>query len=171
MDCRAPAMDADRMQITASAERRIDAPARRVYGYIADFRQHHPRFPPPQSSDLEIECGGVGAGTVHRFRMTLGGRTTQHRVRVGEPRPGRVLIESDPARRMLTTYTVDPEPGGGCPVRIETRWYADGIQGLVERLVTLRMLTRLYRDELKLLERYATRLTVTVPATEFALPG
>ena len=172
MDGPAPVMDADRMQITASAERRIDAPARRVYGYIADFRQHHPRFLPPEFSDLEIECGGVGAGTVHRFRMTLGGRTTQYRVRVGEPQPGRVLIESDPARRMLTTFTVEPEPGGGCRVRIETRWYVYGILGLVERLGAPGMLTRVYRDELKLLERYATRLTVTVPATELAsLPG
>ena len=89
------------MQINASAERRIDAPARRVYAYIADFRQHHPNFLPPQFSDLEIECGGVGAGTVHRFRVTLGGRTTQYRVRVGEPDPGHVLIESDPARPRL----------------------------------------------------------------------
>ena len=168
MDGPAPAMDADRMQITASAERGIDAPARRVYGYIADFRQHHTRFLPPEFSDLEIECGGVGAGTVHRFRMTLGGRTTQYRVRVGEPQPGRVLIESDPARRMLTTYTVEPERGGGCRVRIESRWYAYGIQGLVERMVAPRMLTRVYRDELKLLDRYATGVAVAVPAIELA---
>jgi len=144
------------MQISASAERRIDAPARRVYAYIADFRQHHPNFLPPQFSHLEIECGGVGAGTVHRFRMTLGRRTTQYRVRVGEPDPGHVLIESDPARRMLTTFTVDPEPGGGSRVRIETRWYAYGLRGVVERLAAPRMLRQVYRDELALLDRYAS---------------
>lgn len=159
------------MQINASAERRINAPARRVYAYIADFRQHHPNFLPPQFSDLEIECGGVGAGTVHRFRMTLGGRTTQYRVRVGEPDPGHVLIESDPARRMLTTFTVDPEPGGGSRVRIETRWYTDGLQGLVERIVAPGMLRRVYRDELELLERYATGLAGTVPTPAFAVEG
>lgn len=152
------------MQINASAERRIDAPARRVYAYIADFRQHHPNFLPPQFSDLEIECGGVGAGTVHRFRMTLGGRTTQYRVRVGEPQPGRVLIESDPSRRMLTTFTVEPEPDGGCRVRIKTRWYSDGFQGLVERIVAPRKLRRVYRDELALLDRYAAGMAQTVPA-------
>jgi uncharacterized protein YndB with AHSA1/START domain len=160
---------ADGMQIIASAQRRIDAPARRVYSYIADFRGHHPHFLPPQFSDLEIESGGVGAGTVHRFRMTLGGRTSQYRVRVGEPEPGRVLIESDPARRMLTTFTVDPEPGGGSRVSIETRWFTDGLQGLVERVVAPRMLRRVYRDELELLDRYATGLTVTVPTPEFAV--
>ena len=144
------------MQITASAERHIDAPARRVYSYIADFRQHHPNFLPSQFSDLEIETGGVGAGTVHRFRMTLGGRTTDYRVRVGEPIPGRMLIESDPRRRMLTTFIVDPQPDGGSRVRIETRWFTDGVQGLVERLVAPHMLRRVYREELRLLDRYAT---------------
>jgi hypothetical protein len=122
------------MQIIASAERHIDAPSRRVYHYIRDFREHHPRFLPPQFSDLQIETGGVGAGTVHSFNMTLGGRTTGYRVRVGEPEPGRVLIESDPSRRMLTTFTVDADPGGGSRVRIETRWHANGVQGFFERL-------------------------------------
>ena len=46
--------------------------------------------------DFEVETCGVGAGTVHRFRMSLGRRTTDDRVRVGEPIPGRMLIESDP---------------------------------------------------------------------------
>jgi len=156
------------MQVIASAERRIGAPASRVYGYIADFREHHPNFLPPQFSDFEIESGGVGAGTVHRFRMTLGGRITEYRVRVGEPQPGRVLIESDPARRVLTTFTVDPEPGGGCLVRIETRWYAYGIHGLVERLAAPGMLRRVYRDELELLDRYAAGMAATLPTTTFA---
>ena len=153
------------MKITASAERRIDAPARLVYGYIADFRQHHPHILPSQFSDLEIECGGVGAGTVHRFRMTLGGRTTEYRVRVGEPQPGRVLIESDPSRRMLTTFTVESELDGSSRVLIETRWYTDGLQGLVERIVAPRMLRRVYREELELLDRYATGLTVARPVS------
>ncbi len=144
------------MKIIASAERRIDAPASRVYAYIADFRRHHPKFLPRQFSDFEIESGGIGAGTVHRFTMTMGGRSIGYRVRVGEPEPGRVLIESDPSRRMLTTFTVDREPAGGSRVRIETRWFTDGIAGLVERLVAPRMLARVYREELELLDRYAT---------------
>ena len=155
MRCASHLTDIDPVKITASAERRIDAPAGRLYDYIADFRQHHPNFLPSQFSDFEVETGGVGAGTVHRFRMTLGGRTSDYRVRVGEPQPGRVLIESDPSRCMLTTFTVDAEPGGGSRVRIETRWFTDGIKGLVERLVAPRMLRRVYRDELSLLDRYA----------------
>ena len=144
------------MKISVAAERHVAAPQRRVYELIRDFREHHPRFLPPQFGPLDIETGGVGAGTVHRFTLTIGGRTSAYRVRVGEPEPGRVLIESDPSRRMLTTFTVDREPYGGSRVRIETRWYTDGVQGLVERLVAPRMLRAIYREELRLLDRYAT---------------
>ena len=143
------------MQIIASAERHIDAKPGHVYGLIRDFREHHPRFLPPQFGDFQVESGGIGAGTVHRFTMTLGGRTTAYRVRVGEPHPGRMLIESDPSRRMLTTFNVEPAMGGGTLVSIHTRWYTDGLRGLVERLVAPRMLARVYREELRLLDRYA----------------
>ena len=143
------------MQIIAAAERTIDAPAAHVYDLIRDFREHHPNFLPPQFSDFRIECGGVGAGTVHRFRMTLAGRTSEYRVRVGEPQPGRMLIESDKSRRMLTTFTVDPERDGRSRVRIQTRWYSDGLAGMVQWLVAPRMLSKVYRQELELLNRYA----------------
>jgi hypothetical protein len=66
-----------------------------------------------------------------------------------------VLIESDPTRRMLTTFTVDPDPQGGSIVRIETCWYADGLQGLVERIVAPKLLRGVYEAELNLLDRYA----------------
>ena len=153
--CGVPTSDAARMKITASAQRHIDAPADRVYRYLADFREHHPKFLPPQFSDFEVESGGVGSGTVHRFSLTLAGRRSEYRVRVGEPEPGRVLIESDPSRLMLTTFTVDRELDGTSTVTIHTRWYADGIAGLVERILAPRMLRRVYRAELNLLNRYA----------------
>ena len=38
-----------------SAERTVDA----VYRYIADMREHHPRFLPPAFSDFQVEPGGV----------------------------------------------------------------------------------------------------------------
>ena len=148
------------MNISASAERHIDAPADRVYRSIADFREHHPKFLPPQFGDLEIESGGVGAGTVHRFSLTLAGRRTVYRVRVGELEPGRVLIESDPSRLMLTTFTVDRELDGTSRVTIHTRWHTAGPRGLVERIVAPRMLRKVYDAELKLLDRYARE---TVP--------
>ena len=46
-------------KIVASAEGTVDAPADTVYGYIADMREHHPRFLPPAFSDFQVESGGV----------------------------------------------------------------------------------------------------------------
>ena len=46
-----------RMQV--SAERTVDAPADAVYRYIANMREHHPRFLPPAFSDFQVEPGGV----------------------------------------------------------------------------------------------------------------
>jgi uncharacterized protein YndB with AHSA1/START domain len=148
------------MKITASAQRHIEAPPDRVYRYIANFRDHHPKFLPSQFSDFAVETGGIGAGTVHRFNLTLGGRRSEYRVRVGEPEPGRVLIESDPSRLMLTTFTVDRELDGTSTVTIHTRWFTNGFAGVVERILAPRMLRRVYRAELGLLDRYARE---TVP--------
>ena len=46
-------------------------------------------------SDFKVEQGGVGAGAVHSFRLTAGGRTRAYRMRVDEPEPGRVFTETD----------------------------------------------------------------------------
>jgi hypothetical protein len=46
-----------------SAEAMVGAPADRVYLYLADMRDHHPRFLPPAFPDFQVESGGVGAGT------------------------------------------------------------------------------------------------------------
>jgi hypothetical protein len=97
----------------------------------------------------------VGAGTVHSFRMTAGGRLRDFRMRVQEPDPGRVLTESDERSSMVTTWLVIPE-GPACRVRVETRWQgAGGVGGLFERLLAPRVLRRLYADELERLDRYA----------------
>jgi hypothetical protein len=140
--------------MNVAAERSMEAPAEEVYRRIADFREHHSRFLPAQFSDFKVEEGGFGAGTVHSFLMTAGGRSRRYRMRVHEPEPGRVLTESDTASSLVTTFVVAPE-GPGCRVRIETRWEsAGGVGGFFERLFAPRVLRRIYADELDRLERY-----------------
>ncbi|MGH7921057.1 MAG: hypothetical protein ACREQM_14105 [Candidatus Dormibacteraceae bacterium] len=95
-------------RLEASAERVVVASAATVYGYIADMREHHPRFLPPAFSEFEVESGGVGAGTVIRFKLTAGGLTRDYRSAVAEPEPGRVLTESDTKSSAVTTFTVSP---------------------------------------------------------------
>jgi uncharacterized protein YndB with AHSA1/START domain len=141
--------------IHVSADRIIEAPADRVYGYLADMREHHPRFLPPAFSEFTVESGGVGAGTVTRFKLTSGGRTREYRMQVAEPEPGRVLTESDTESSLVTTFTVDPE-GSRSRVQISTTWEgAGGIGGFFERTFAPIAVRRLYADELERLNRYA----------------
>ncbi|HEX6450075.1 MAG TPA: SRPBCC family protein [Trebonia sp.] len=143
-------------KVTASAEREIDAPATDVYGYLLD--QHaHQNFLPPAFSDFHVEEGGVGAGTVTRFKVTAGGRTRQYRMQVSEPEPGRKLVETDTDSSLVTTFTVDPK-GEKSLVNITTNWDgAGGIGGFFEKTFAPRAMHRLYLDELERLNTYAVQ--------------
>ena len=141
--------------IHVSADGVVNAPAAAVYGYLADMRQHHPHFLPAAFSDFQVESGGVGAGTVTRFKVTAGGRTREYHMRVDEPEPGRVLTESDTESSLVTTSTVDPD-GDRSRVRISTTWEgAGGIGGFFERTFAPRVMKRIYAEELASLDRYA----------------
>jgi uncharacterized protein YndB with AHSA1/START domain len=141
-------------RILISVERAVEAPAETVYGYIADMREH-PRFLPPAFSDFRVESGGVGAGTVTRFKMTAGGRTREYQMKVAEPEPGRVLTESDTNSSAVTTFTVSPQ-GGASLVQISTTWDgAPGIGGFFERMFAPRVMRGIYLDELNRLDAYA----------------
>ena len=142
-------------RIVVSADGMVDAPAETVYRYIADMREHHPRFLPPAFSDFRVESGGVGAGTVLHYKVTAGGRTREFRTKVAEPEPGRVLTESDTNSSSVTTFTVSPQ-GAASLVRISTSWDgAGGIGGVFERMFAPRVLRAIYADELKRLDAYA----------------
>lgn len=141
--------------IRVSAEGVVNAPAATVYQYIADMREHHPHFLPEAFSDFEVESGGVGAGTVTRFKVTAGGRTREYHMQVQEPEPGRVLTESDEDSSLVTTFTVDPD-GERSRVQISTTWEgAGGIGGFFERTFAPRVMKGIYAEELASLDRYA----------------
>jgi uncharacterized protein YndB with AHSA1/START domain len=142
-------------QLTAHAERYVAAPPGVVYRCLADYREHHHRFLPPQFHDYRVEEGGYGAGTVVAFTTTVAGRDRRLRVRIGEPEPGRVLTETDTLSPLATTTTVTAD-GPGTRVRFETAWtVAGGPAGVLERLVAPWMMRRMYADELARLDRYA----------------
>lgn len=142
-------------EVLVVSERLVGAPADRLYQFIADHRNHHPNFLPPNFSNFEIERGGVGAGTIITFTIAAGSRSRNFRMRVEEPEPGRVLTESDTTSSLVTTWTVTPE-GDRSRVRIETRWDGSpGIAGFFERLFAPLAMRRIYDDELRRLDRYA----------------
>jgi hypothetical protein len=142
-------------RIAVSAEGTVEAPADTVYRYIADMREHHARFLPSAFSDFRVESGGVGAGTILRYKLTAGGRTREYRTKIAEPEPGRVLTESDTGSSAVTTFTVSPQ-GPASLVQISGTWDgAGGIGGLFERIFAPRVLRAIYTDELKRLDAYA----------------
>jgi Polyketide cyclase / dehydrase and lipid transport len=140
--------------IRAEAQKMIAAPADTVYGYLADMSVHQ-QFLPDAFSDFQVESGGVGAGTVTRFKTTAGGRTREYRMEVSEPEPGRVLKESDTNSSLVTTFTVTPA-GDSSNVEISTTWEgAGGVGGFFERTFAPRAMRGIATDELERLDAYA----------------
>ncbi len=140
--------------IEVTAERTVNAPAEAVYGYIRDMHTH-PKFLPPAFSDFHIESGGVGTGSVTRFKVTAGGRTREYHMTVDEPEPGRVLRESDQSSSLITKFIVDPAVSGSSLVQISTSWQgAGGIGGFFERTFAPRAMKAIYEDELARLDAY-----------------
>ena len=153
------------MQTRFSAERVLDAPAEVVYHLIADYQEHHRSegFLPPAFTNMRVQRGGVGAGTVVRFTSTLGGRTREMQAEISEPQPGRVLVES--GQGVQTTFTVLPEGAGRqARVRFDTVMEAGGLEGLLTRLFAPRLLAPVCADELDRLERLARTHPALAPA-------
>ncbi|MEU1513266.1 SRPBCC family protein [Streptomyces sp. NPDC005811] len=141
--------------VSASAERTIDAPADEVYRYLTDM-QLHSRFLPPPFYDFHVEEGGVGAGSVIRFKIDFAGGVRELRMKVTEPEPGRTLVQTDTnSSGLVTTFTVTPQ-GAQTLVNITSGFDGEsGVAGFVERIIAPRRLHRIYGKELARLDAYA----------------
>lgn len=155
-------------EIYIAAAQRIAAPPELVYTILADYRRYHPRILPDAFSDLTVEQGGVGDGTVIRFTLRVLGQTRSTQAVVTEPEPGRVLVETYPNTGAVTRFIVDPvDAGGASDVAITTTWTTPGLRGHIERLLAPRAMRKLYAEELANLEREARTLA---EATDTARP-
>jgi uncharacterized protein YndB with AHSA1/START domain len=144
--------------VTVIATRRIPAPPAEVYAILADYTEGHPHIlPSAYFRNIEVEQGGIGAGTRIRFEMTAFGTTRAMRADIEEPKPGRVLVERDVEGKVVTTFTVTPaREGRESDVMITTVLITrDGLLGVVERMASKAFLERVYRDELSRLAAYA----------------
>lgn len=139
----------------------IAAPASQVYSILADYRNHHPHIlPKAYFTDLEVEEGGSGEGTVFRAALQLMGRKQRFRMRVTEPEPGRVLAETDLDTDLVTKFIVEPRASGQTEVTIATTFQpSPGLKGWLERLTAPGFLRRVYRTELQQLDEYARQRT------------
>jgi Polyketide cyclase / dehydrase and lipid transport len=138
-----------RIHIETASE--VNASAAEVYALLADYRNGHPMIVPRDHfSDLKVEEGGVGAGTIVSFSVKAGGNTHNYRVKVSEPEPGRVLVESDTLSTEVTTFTVTPLNDNRSTVKITTDMDASpGIRGFFEKMMAPRILKGMYDKELK----------------------
>jgi hypothetical protein len=144
--------------LVVSESRRIPAPPREVYAIIADYTEGHPHImPSAYFRNIEVEKGGVGAGTRIRFDVTALGTTRTMHADIEEPSPGRILVERDVEGRSVTTFKVIPaREGRESDVTIMTELKVrGGILGIVERMASKAFLERVYREELARLAAYA----------------
>jgi hypothetical protein len=142
-------------KVTATSERRIDAPLEKVRTLVADYSDTRPKILTEQYLDYEVAEGGRGAGTKANWKL----QATSKRVRsiaatVTEPQPG-TFVETDANSSMVTTWTLR-EAGEGTLVRIETSWDgAGGIGGFFEKTFAPGGLKRIYDGVLVKLDAIA----------------
>jgi hypothetical protein len=135
----------------------VPAPSEAVYAVLANYLEGHPRILPKHFTNLVVEEGGIGAGTVIRFQMHTLGQRRELRAAVSEPEPGRVLQErSLQADGAVTTFTVHPiDSGASAQVVITTELTRrTGPIAAIERAMTSAMLRSIYRKELNLLRTH-----------------
>jgi uncharacterized protein YndB with AHSA1/START domain len=141
----------------AHAEQLIDAPPAAVYAVLADYTTQHPKImPAPPFSDLEVETGGVGAGTIFHITVRMAGRRQRLHMKVAEPEPGQVLTETNLDTGVVTEFTVAPRGGGSRTLAgMSSEWETKrGLGGLVDRLVTPLLMGRIFAKQLRQLDRY-----------------
>ena len=128
-----------------------------VYAVLADYRVGHPAIlPKPYFTELQVEQGGQGAGTIVRTRMVVMGLERIFKLTVSEPEPGRVLKEVDEQAGVVTVFTVEPINGGQqARVTIATDARASpGVMGMMEKLMNPPITRRIYAEELRQLAEY-----------------
>ena len=142
---------------SAHVENLIDARPAAVYAVLADYRAHHPRIMPESLfSNLEVEEGGVGAGTVFHITLRILGKQQQLHMQVAEPEPGHLLTETNLDTGVVTEFTVAPADGGSRTLaRISSEWETDsGLRGLIDRLATPVLMRRIFSRQLRELGHY-----------------
>jgi hypothetical protein len=142
--------------ITVTASKLIEAPTTTVYNILADYNHHRKILPKNAFAGLDIEAGGIGAGTQLLVHFNVMGIKQQRRLQVTEPEPGVILAERDVDTDLITTFTVQPAGTDQSNVIIETVWQPQpGLAGLFDRLTTPFFMRRIYWQELNMLNDYA----------------
>ena len=151
-------------RVHAQAEKLIEAQPTAVYEVLADYATHHPRIMPPDHfSDLEVESGGVGDGTVFHITARVAGKRQRLHMRVAEPDPGRVLTETNLDTGVVTEFQVSGNGSDRTLIRMSSEWEARGLKGWMDRLLAPRLMNRLFAEQLEQLGEYMRSKEVRTP--------
>jgi uncharacterized protein YndB with AHSA1/START domain len=127
-------------QVTATAERTIDAPAATVTAALADYRSIRPKILTEHYSDYRVEPDG----RVHWKLQATKSRVRDQLVDVSTPGEGTV-VERDANSSMVTTWSVAPAGEDRSRVTVTTTWNgASGVGGFFERTFAPRGLARIH---------------------------
>jgi hypothetical protein len=134
-------------KVTASASTQLEAAPDRVLSFLRDYRESRPRIVTDNYTAYRVEQGGKGDGTVYAYHFAAGRRERDYRLHVHES--GSRLEEADQMSSFRSVWSVDPVPGGGSRVTIESSWDgAGGIAGVFEGFFAPRGLGRIYAQML-----------------------
>jgi uncharacterized membrane protein len=146
----------------------ITAKPEEVYATLIDYQNKRPYILTPNFVDYMVEEGGMGEGTVVRYRLQAAGRERPYRMRVAESVKGQVLTESDTNSSLVTTWTLTPVNNGQqTKVRLASEWTGgSGIGGFFERTFAPLGLRRIYVDILSRLAQMVQSPQENSPAKE-----
>ncbi len=137
-------------RVIAKVSRELAVSPERVLVFLRDYRDSRPRILTDNWTAYRVEQGGRGEGTIYAYHFTAGRRERDYRLHVSE-HTGR-LEEQDQGSTFVSTWSVEPAPGGSL-VTIESSWEgARGIGGFFERTFAPRGLGRVYAQVLASLE-------------------
>ncbi len=134
----------------------IPAQAEKIYAVLTDYEVgHRAILPKPYFTDMIIEKGGQGAGTIALVHMNVMGSKRSFRLETFEPDPGRILEEVDKENGVTTRFILDSLQEGGCRVTIASDVQTPpGLRGFIERLLNPSITRRIYNQELSNLADY-----------------
>lgn len=134
----------------------IDASAEAIYAVFSDYEVAHKAIlPKPYFADMVVLAGGQGAGTVVDVFMDVFGNKKTYHLTVTEPKPGRLLVETDYDTGERTHFIMEPLPDGRTKVTIDSKFnVSPGFAGVMERLITPPVTRYIFKKELENVAAY-----------------
>lgn len=131
-------------QVTATAQRTIEAPAEAVSTALGDYEKVRPTILTEHYSDYRTEADG----RVHWTLAATSKRVRDQLVTVERP-DAATIVERDANSSMVSTWTVTSEGTHRSTVRVVTTWNgAGGIGGFFERTFAPKGLRRIHEGVL-----------------------